>query len=195
MKEYTNQPRKPDFSYEAMIEDSKKPKKPAKSVMLSRNKKRNDKISGGLFYDKLQEKRKIQPNKYVTVKQSNKINRLSGTVSFDLKPLRLTGFGSTTTTKGVENVKVPFGTFETTWKSIENNIGGALGIQINENNRVGIQASKTFFQNQKGSANTINLNYSVQNLGGGELNVSLTGTDPFTGKKTKAMNLQYNLRF
>ena len=81
MKEYTNQPRKPDFSYEAMIEDSKKPKKPARSVVLSRNKKRNDKISGSLFYDKSQEKRKIQPNKYVTVKQSDKRKQLQKQVS------------------------------------------------------------------------------------------------------------------
>ena len=32
-------------------------------------------------------------------------------------------------------------------------------------------------------------------LAGGNLNVSLTGTDPFSGKKTKAMNLQYKVNF
>ena len=104
-------------------------------------------------------------------------------------------FGSTATTKGAFQEQVPFGTYEGTWKSIENDIGGALGYQINENNRVGIQVNKKFFQNQKGSANQIRLNWDVMNLGGGNLNVNLMGSDPFSGKKTKAMTLNYNVRF
>ena len=54
---------------------------------------------------------------------------------------------------------------------------------------------ETFFENQKGSANEVNLNYSIRDLGGGNLIVSLTGKDPFSGKKTTAMNLQYKVNF
>ena len=177
-KEYSNQPRKPQFG-----------------AYLNLNQGKKKKVSGSLYYEGRKSKDEIKPNKYVTVKQKQKTKVLRGNLSFDLKPLRATVFGSTATTKGLFQERVPFGTYEGTWKNIENNIGGALGYQVNENNRVGIQVNKKFFENQKGSANEVNLNYSIKNLGGGNLNVSLTGTDPFNGKKTKAMSLQYKVDF
>ena len=161
-KQYSNQPRKPQFE-----------------AFLNIPRKRNQKVSGSLYYEGKKSKNEIRPNEYVTVKQKQKTKSLKGNLSFDLRPLRATIFGSTATTKGSVQEKVPFGTYEGTWKSIENNIGGALGYQVDENNRVGVQLNKTFFQNQKGSANEVNLNYSVRDLGGGDLIVSLTGKDPF----------------
>jgi len=219
-KKYSNQPRKPMFTGEELARaiesaptfseqrpsiqrryrpmkdpDAPEPPKPKFGASLNIPRKRNQKVSGSLYYEGRKSKDEIKPNKYVTVKQKQKTKSLKGNLSFDLKPLRATVFGSTATTKGLFQEKVPFGTYEGTWKSIENNIGGALGYQVDENNRVGIQLNKRFFQNQKGSANEVNLNYSIRDLGGGNLNVSLTGTDPFSGKKTKAMNLQYKVDF
>tara|TARA_R100000008_G_scaffold58279_1_gene36153 strand:- start:293 stop:832 length:540 start_codon:yes stop_codon:yes gene_type:complete len=179
MKEYSNQPRKPQFEAALNIKQGKKKRK----------------VSGSLYYEGEKTKKEIKPNKYVTVKEQSKTKALRGNLSFDLNPIRATLFGSTATTKGAFQEQVPFGTYEGTWKNIENDIGGALGYQINENNRVGIQVNKKFFQNQKGSANQIRLNWDVTNLGGGNLNVNLMGSDPFSGKKTKAMTLNYKVRF
>ena len=178
-KNYSNQPRSPQLGAYLNLNQGKK----------------NKKVSGSLYYEGTKTKRERKPNKYVTVKEQSKTKALRGNLSFDLNPISATLFGSTATTKGAFQEQVPFGTYEGTWKSIENDIGGALGYQINENNRAGIQVNKKFFQNQKGSANQVMLNYSVQNLGGGNLNVSLVGKDPFSGKKTKAINLQYKIRF
>ena len=163
-------------------------------------------VRGSVYYEgdtqKSQTKRPDPRFPFVSLDQKTKqkIKTIGGNVSLDLKPLRLSAFGQTRTIKGSAKGtasigKVPIDTYQNVWKQIENDIGGAIGYQIDENNRVSLQANKKFFQGQKGSTNSVNLNYNVQDLGGGELNVSLTGTDPFTGKKTKAMNLQYNLRF
>ena len=179
MKEYSNQLRKPQLGASLNLKQGKKKRK----------------VLGSLYYEGEKTKSELKPNKYVTVKEQSKTKVLKGNLSFDLNPIRATLFGSTATTKGAFQEQVPSGTYEGTWKSIENDIGGALGYQINENNRAGIQVNKKFFQNQNGSANQVMLNYSVQNLGGGNLNVSLVGKDPFSGKKTKAINLQYKIRF
>mgnify|MGYP003140689967 CR=1 FL=1 len=179
MKEYSNQPRKPQLGASLNLKQGKKKKK----------------VSGSLYYEGAKTKKEIKPNKYVTVKEQSKTKALRGNLSLDLNPFRATLFGSTATTKGAFQEQVPFGTYEGTWKSIENDIGGALGYQINENNRVGIQVNKKFFQNQKGSANQVRLNWDVMNLGGGNLNVNLMGSDPFSGKKTKAMTLNYKVEF
>jgi hypothetical protein len=174
---------------------SNQPRKPQMEASLNLKRKRNQKVTGSLYYEGSKTKDEFKPNKYVTVKQKSKTKTLSGNVSFDLNPVRATVFGSKTRTKGAYSEQVPFGTYEGTWKNIEKNIGGALGYQVNENNRVGIQVNKRFFENQKGSENQVSLNYSVMDLGGGNLDVSLTGTDPFSGKKTKAMNLRYKVDF
>ena len=153
------------------------PRKPQMEASLNLKRKRNQKVTGSLYYEGSKTKDEFKPNKYVTVKQKSKTKTLSGNVSFDLNPLRATLFGSKARTKGAYSEQVPFGTYEGTWKNIEKNIGGALGY------------------NQKGSENQVSLNYSVMDLGGGNLDVSLTGTDPFSGKKTKAMNLRYKVDF
>jgi len=174
---------------------SNQPRKPQMETSLNLKRKPNQKLSGSLYYEGSKTKNISKPNKYVTTKEESKTKTLSGNVSFDLNPFRATLFGSKTRTKGAYSEQAPFGTYESTWKNIEKNIGGGLGYQVNENNRVGIQINKRFFENQKGSENQVSLNYSVMDLGGGNLNVSLTGVDPVSGKKTKAMNLEYKVDF
>ena len=174
---------------------SNQPRKPQMEASLNLKRKPNQKLSGSLYYEGSKTKNISKPNKYVTDKEKVKEKKLSGNLSFDLKPFRATMFGSTTTRKIAQSRQVPYRTYEREWKQIENNIGGALGYQVNENNRVGIQINKRFFENQKGSENQVSLNYSVMDLGGGNLNVSLTGVDPVSGKKTKAMNLEYKVDF
>jgi len=206
-KVYSNQPRKPMFTAEEIGKAVRlAPTSPTQREPFNPVPKRK-KVTG--YFDA--KKEQILTREYSTpyandpdlrvVKETNeKLRKIQGNISFDLKPLRLTGFGNRTKVIGKAKEKAtykgtPAGTYEQNWKRIENNIGGALGYQINKNNRIGIQINKKFFENQKGSENQVNLNYSVMDLGGGNLDVSLTGTDPFSGKKTKAMNLRYKVDF
>ena len=205
-KVYSNQPRKPMFT----AEEIGKAVRSAPTFLTQRPSSpvpKRKKVTGYVAAKKEQRLMKESsvpranvPDLRVNKETNEKLRKIQGNISFDLEPLRLTGFGSRTKVRG--NVKenatykgMPAGTHEQSWKSIENNIGGALGYQVNKNNRVGIQINKRFFENQKGSENQVNLNYSVMDLGGGNLDVSLTGTDPFSGKKTKAMNLRYKVDF
>ena len=92
-KQYSNQPRKPQFE-----------------ASLNIPRKRNQKVSGSLYYEGRKSKDEIKPNKFVTVKQKQKTKSLKGNLSFDLRPLRATVFGSTATTKGSFQEKVAVGT-------------------------------------------------------------------------------------
>ncbi len=205
-KKYSNQPRKPMFTGEELARAIKSaPTFSKQRPPIQRRKK--SKISGRLDIKAKNKTTKESLTPYsdvpdfrIDTEVKEKLRQIQGDVSFDLRPLRLTGFGARTKVTGTAKEKgtykgVPTGTYEETWKSIENNIGGALGYQINENNRIGVQLSKRFFENQKGSDNQITLDYNVSDIGNGNLNVSLTGIDPMSGKKTKAMNLQYRVDF
>jgi len=205
-KVYSNQPRKPMFTAEE-IGKAVRSASTFPTQRPSRPVTKRKKVIG--YFDAKKEQILTKesstpyandPDLRINKETNEKLRKIQGNVSFDLEPLRLTGFGSRTKVTGKAKEKatykgMPAGTYEQSWKSIENNIGGALGYQVNENNRVGIQVNKRFFENQKGSENQISLNYSVMDLGGGNLDVSLTGTDPFSGKKTKAMNLRYKVDF
>jgi len=164
------------------------------SLPLSLRRLNKSNVHGNIEYNKEVVEEKLKTPSHVTAKAKQKTEGISGSVSWDLSPMRATLFGTSTKVKGKSSQTVaPNRTYDRTWKSIENNVGGALGVQINENNRASIQVNKKFFQNQKGSANQIRLNWNAVNLGGGNLNVNLVGTDPDSGKKTKAMTLEYNI--
>ena len=206
-KVYSNQPRKPMFTAEEIGKAVRSaPTSPTQRRPFNSMPKRK-KVTGYVDIEGTKETKRESLTPYANVpdlrintETKQKLRKIQGNVSFDLEPLRLTGFGSRTKVTGNAKEKatykgIPAGTYEQSWKSIENNIGSALGYQINDKNRVGIQVNKRFFENQKGSENQVSLNYSVMDLGGGNLNVSLTGVDPFSGKKIKAMNLEYKVDF
>jgi hypothetical protein len=163
---------------------------------LSLRRLNKSRVHGNIEYNKEVFEEKSKTPSHVTVKAKQKAEHIGGSINFPVGPAKLALFGTTTKVKGKSSESVaPYGVYNKTWKSIENNLGSSLGVQINENNRVGIQVNKKFFQNQKGSANQIRLNWDVMNLGGGNLHVNLTGSDPISGPKTKAMTLNYKVRF
>jgi len=115
---------------------------------------------------------------------------LSGNVSFPLGPLQGTMYGVRTRNKGNRTESDAFNSYESTWKNIENQLGAALGYEIDERNRVGIDINKNFFKGQKGSRSNVELNWNAQ-VGDGFLNVTLSGSD--RNKQGKALQLKYNI--
>jgi len=191
---YSNPPRKPDFL------DLKK----RGELNLDLRKLNKSKVKGNLNYSSTGKTDtgslvpRSNPNKQMIdekyaprydTKQTSKT--LSGNISFPLGPLEGTIYGAKTRNKGSYTESNTFGTtYDTTWKNIENQIGGALGYEVNEKNRIGIDINKNFFKDQKGSRSKVELNWNA-NVGGGFLNVTLSGSD--RNKQGKAVQLKYNI--
>jgi len=115
---------------------------------------------------------------------------LSGNVSFPLGPLQGTIYGARTRNKRKYTEGDIFGSYENTWKNIENQLGAELGYEINEKNRIGIDINKQFFTGQKGSKSNVRLNWNAE-VAGGFLDVTFSGSD--RNKQGKALQLKYNI--
>ena len=176
---------------------------PTRKVNLNLRKINKSKIKGGVRYDvrKTTDAGSLVPrsdkNKQMIDEvykpryksdQTSKI--LSGNISFPLGPLQGTMYGSKTRNKGKRTESDVFGSYESTWKNVENQLGAELGYEINEKNRVGIDVNKNFFKGQKGSRSNVGLNWNAQ-VGDGFLNVTLSGSD--RNKQGKALQLRYNI--
>tara|TARA_R110000851_G_C12840022_1_gene541629 strand:+ start:55 stop:639 length:585 start_codon:yes stop_codon:yes gene_type:complete len=176
---------------------------PTRKVNLNLSKINKSKIKGGVRYDvrKTTDAGSLVPrsdkNKQMIDEvykpryksdQTSKI--LSGNISFPLGPLQGTMYGSKTRNKGKYTESDVFGSYESTWKNVENQLGAELGYEINEKNRVGIDVNKNFFKGQKGSRSNVGLNWNAQ-VGDGFLNVTLSGSD--RNKQGKALQLRYNI--
>ena len=176
---------------------------PTRKVNLNLSKINKSKIKGGVRYDvrKTTDAGSLVPrsdkNKQMIDEvykpryksdQTSKI--LSGNISFPLGPLQGTMYGSKTRNKGKYTESDVFGSCESTWKNVENQLGAELGYEINEKNRVGIDVNKNFFKGQKGSRSNVGLNWNAQ-VGDGFLNVTLSGSD--RNKQGKALQLRYNI--
>ena len=176
---------------------------PTRKVNLNLSKINKSKIKGGVRYDvrKATDAGSLVPrsdkNKQMIDEvykprykstQTSKI--LSGNISFPLGPLQGTMYGSKTRNKGKRTESNVFGSYENTWKNVENQLGAELGYEINEKNRIGIDVNKNFFKGQKGSRSNVELNWNAQ-VGDGFLNVTLSGSD--RNKQGKALQLRYNI--
>ena len=176
---------------------------PTRKVNLNLSKINKSKIKGGVRYDvrKTTDAGSLVPrsdkNKQMIDEvykprykstQTSKI--LSGNISFPLGPLQGTMYGSKIRNKGKRTESDVFGSYESTWKNVENQLGAELGYEINEKNRVGIDVNKNFFKGQKGSRSNVGLNWNAQ-VGDGFLNVTLSGSD--RNKQGKALQLRYNI--
>ena len=176
---------------------------PTRKVNLNLTKINKSKIKGGVRYDvrKTTDAGSLVPrsdkNKQMIDEvykprykstQTSKI--LSGNISFPLGPLQGTMYGSKIRNKGKRTESDVFGSYESTWKNVENQLGAELGYEINEKNRVGIDVNKNFFKGQKGSRSNVGLNWNAQ-VGDGFLNVTLSGSD--RNKQGKALQLRYSI--
>ena len=176
---------------------------PTRKVNLNLRKINKSKIKGGVRYDvrKTTDAGSLVPrsdkNKQMIdevykprYKSTETSKILSGNISFPLGPLQGTMYGSKTRNKGKRTESDVFGSYESTWKNVENQLGAELGYEINEKNRVGIDVNKNFFKGQKGSRSNVGLNWNAQ-VGDGFLNVTLSGSD--RNKQGKALQLRYNI--
>jgi len=176
---------------------------PTRKVNLDLRKINKSKIKSGVRYDvrKTTDAGSLVPrsnkNKQMIdevykprYKSTETSKTLSGNVSFPLGPLQGTMYGAKTRSKGSRTQSDIFGSYENTWKNVENQLGAELGYEINEKNRVGIDVNKNFFKGQKGSRSNVELNWNAE-VGGGFLNVTLSGSD--RNKQGKALQLRYNI--
>ena len=176
---------------------------PTRKVDLDLNKINKSKIKGAVRYDvrKTTDAGSLVPrsnkNKQMIdevykprYKSEQTSKTLSGNVSFPLGPLQGTMYGTKTRNKGKRTESNVFGSYENTWKNVENQLGAELGYEINEKNRVGIDINKNFFKGQKGSRSNVELNWNAE-VGDGFLNVTLSGSD--RNKQGKALQLRYNI--
>jgi len=193
---YSNSVRKPDTNY---MHDTKKKGK----VNLDLRQLNKSKVRGSLNYSSRgatdsgslvprsdKNKQMIDEVYKPRYKSTETSKTLSGNVSFPLGPLQGTMYGSKTRNKGKYTESDVFGSYESTWKNIENQLGAELGYEINEKNRIGIDVNKNFFKGQKGSRSNVGLNWNAQ-VGDGFLNVTLSGSD--RNKQGKALQLRYNI--
>ena len=176
---------------------------PTRKVDLDLSKINKSKIKGAVRYDvrKTTDAGSLVPrsnkNKQMIdevykprYKSEQTSKTLSGNVSFPLGPLQGTMYGTKTRNKGKYTESNVFGSYENTWKNVENQLGAELGYKINEKNRIGIDVNKNFFKGQKGSRSNVGLNWNAQ-VGDGFLNVTLSGSD--RNKQGKALQLRYNI--
>ena len=176
---------------------------PTRKVDLDLSKINKSKIKGAVRYDvrKTTDAGSLVPrsnkNKQMIdevykprYKSEQTSKTLSGNVSFPLGPLQGTMYGTKTRNKGKYTESNVFGSYENTWKNVENQLGAELGYEINEKNRVGIDINKNFFKGQKGSRSNVELNWNAE-VGDGFLNVTLSGSD--RNKQGKALQLRYNI--
>ena len=176
---------------------------PTRKVNLNLNKINKSKIKGGVRYDvrKTTDAGSLVPRSNSNKQMIDEVYKprykstetskiLSGNVSFPLGPLQGTMYGSKIRNKGKYTESDVFGSYESTWKNVENQLGAELGYEINEKNRIGIDVNKNFFKGQKGSRSNIGLNWNAQ-VGDGFLNVTLSGSD--RNKQGKALQLRYNI--
>tara|TARA_R110000765_G_C18623006_1_gene571924 strand:- start:15 stop:599 length:585 start_codon:yes stop_codon:yes gene_type:complete len=176
---------------------------PTRKVDLDLSKINKSKIKGAVRYDvrKTTDAGSLVPrsnkNKQMIdevykprYKSEQTSKTLSGNVSFPLGPLQGTMYGTKTRNKGKYTESNVFGSYENTWKNVENQLGAELGYKINEKNRIGIDVNKNFFKGQKGSRSNVELNWNAE-VGDGFLNVTLSGSD--RNKQGKALQLRYNI--
>jgi len=176
---------------------------PTRKVNLNLNKINKSKIKGGVRYDvrKTTDAGSLVPRSNSNKQMIDEVYKprykstetskiLSGNVSFPLGPLQGTMYGSKIRNKGKYTESDVFGSYESTWKNVENQLGAELGYEINEKNRIGIDVNKNFFKGQKGSRSNVELNWNAQ-VGDGFLNVTLSGSD--RNKQGKALQLRYNI--
>jgi len=176
---------------------------PTRKVNLNLSKINKSKIKGGVRYDvrKTTDAGSLVPRSNSNKQMIDEVYKprykstetskiLSGNVSFPLGPLQGTMYGSKIRNKGKYTESDVFGSYESTWKNVENQLGAELGYEINEKNRIGIDVNKNFFKGQKGSRSNIGLNWNAQ-VGDGFLNVTLSGSD--RNKQGKALQLRYNI--
>jgi len=176
---------------------------PTRKVNLDLRKINKSKIKGGVRYDvrKTTDAGSLVPRSNKNKQMIDEVYKprykstetskiLSGNISFPLGPLQGTMYGSKTRNKGKYTESDVFGSYESTWKNVENQLGAELGYEINEKNRVGIDVNKNFFKGQKGSRSNVELNWNAE-VGGGFLNVTLSGSD--RNKQGKALQLRYNI--
>ena len=195
-KSYSNSVRKPDTNY--MPNPTKKGK-----VNLDLRQLNKSKVRGSLNYSSTgatdsgslvprsdKNKQMIDKVYKPRYKSDQTSKTLSGNISFPLGPLQGTMYGVKTKNKESRIQSDIFGSYESTWKNVENQLGAALGYEIDERNRVGIDVNKNFFKGQKGSRSNVELNWNAQG-GDGFLNVTLSGSD--RNKQGKAMQLRYNM--
>jgi len=176
---------------------------PTRKVNLNLSKINKSKIKGGVRYDvrKTTDAGSLVPRSNSNKQMIDEVYKprykstetskiLSGNVSFPLGPLQGTMYGSKIRNKGKYTESDVFGSYESTWKNVENQLGAELGYEINEKNRIGIDVNKNFFKGQKGSRSNVELNWNAQ-VGDGFLNVTLSGSD--RNKQGKALQLRYNI--
>ena len=176
---------------------------PTRKVNLNLRKINKSKIKGGVRYDvrKTTDAGSLVPRSNSNKQMIDEVYKprykstetskiLSGNVSFPLGPLQGTMYGSKIRNKGKYTESNVFGSYENTWKNVENQLGAELGYEINEKNRIGIDVNKNFFKGQKGSRSNVELNWNAQ-VGDGFLNVTLSGSD--RNKQGKALQLRYNI--
>ena len=176
---------------------------PTRKVNLNLNKINKSKIKGGVRYDvrKTTDAGSLVPRSNSNKQMIDEVYKprykstetskiLSGNVSFPLGPLQGTMYGSKIRNKGKYTESDVFGSYESTWKNVENQLGAELGYEINKKNRIGIDVNKNFFKGQKGSRSNVELNWNAQ-VGDGFLNVTLSGSD--RNKQGKALQLRYNI--
>ena len=193
---YSNSIRKPDTNY---MPDTKKKGK----VNLNLRQLNKSKVRGSLNYSSRgatdsgslvprsnKNKQMIDEVYKPRYKSKETSKTLSGNISFPLGPLQGTMYGVRTRNKGSRTEGDVFNSYDSTWKNIENQLGAALGYEIDERNRVGIDINKNFFKGQKGSRSNVELNWNAQ-VGDGFLNVTLSGSD--RNKQGKALQLKYNI--
>ena len=176
---------------------------PTRKVNLNLSKINKSKIKGGVRYDvrKTTDAGSLVPRSNSNKQMIDEVYKprykstetskiLSGNVSFPLGPLQGTMYGSKIRNKGKYTESDVFGSYESTWKNVENQLGAELGYEINKKNRIGIDVNKNFFKGQKGSRSNVELNWNAQ-VGDGFLNVTLSGSD--RNKQGKALQLRYNI--
>ena len=124
----------------------------------------------------------------VQERQTIKADALAGKVAFPVGDAKVALFGSKTTTKG--NQSSGYGNFQNSFKNIERQLGANIGYKISENDRLGLDINKKWFNKQKTGSN-VELDYSTEFING-QLHVTL-GKYEDGQIKDKALQLRYSI--